>query len=123
MRLTGARQFGRVFEQPERFKSKELVILVRSNGLTEARLGLGISRKHVRRAVRRNRVKRIIRESFRHHQDELAGLDVVVLTRAGLAAGDLRDLAIVLNAQWSDVLRRQVQDDSLVPTTERRKCP
>lgn len=46
-----------------------------------ARLGLAISRKQVRRAVDRNRLKRLIRETFRRHQLALFGTDTVVMAR------------------------------------------
>jgi len=44
-------------------------------------LGLAIARKHIKRAVGRNRIKRQIRESFRQHQVMLAGIDIVVTLR------------------------------------------
>jgi ribonuclease P protein component len=50
---------------------------------TPARLGLVVAKKHLKRAVDRNRFKRLVRESFRSHQEQLAGLDVVVLARNG----------------------------------------
>ena len=37
-----------------------------------------IGKRHLSRAVDRNRVKRAIRESFRQHRDELPHLDIVV---------------------------------------------
>ena len=40
---------------------------------------MAISKKKLQSAVQRNRLKRIIRESFRHHKTSLAGKDVVVL--------------------------------------------
>ena len=51
---------------------------------------MAISKKHCRKATARNRIKRVIRESFRHHQAELEGLDIVVINQpaAALAKGD-----------------------------------
>ena len=59
-----------------------------------ARLGLAIARKQVRRAVDRNRLKRIARECFRHQAEALQGIDLVVMARAEAATADksrLRD--------------------------------
>ena len=46
-----------------------------------ARLGITVSRRVSTKAVRRNRLKRRIRESFRYHKRPLAGLDLVVIAR------------------------------------------
>ena len=43
-----------------------------------------IGKKNVKLAVQRNRLKRLIRESFRHNQETLAGWDIVVIARKGL---------------------------------------
>ena len=56
-------------------------VLVKETGLLKARLGLAISNKHARRAVDRNRLKRLVRESFRIHKEFLPGIDVVVLAK------------------------------------------
>lgn len=45
------------------------------------RLGLAIAKKRAKRAVDRNKIKRIARESFRAHQMEFAGLHLVVMNR------------------------------------------
>ena len=51
-----------------------------------ARLGLAVSRKVDPHAVGRNRIKRILRESFRMHRATLALADYVVVARPGAAA-------------------------------------
>ena len=56
-------------------------MLYRNSGESSARLGLAIQAKRVRTAPARNRLRRLIRESFRMRQMELAGLDIVVLPR------------------------------------------
>lgn len=63
-----------------------------------ARLGLAISRR-VGNAVQRNHVKRRVRETFRHRQFRLTGLDLVVTGRpaaAALAQADVDRLFEVL---------------------------
>ena len=57
-------------------------ILAAPNGLTYSRLGMIVPKKIIATAVARNRVKRLIRESFRLNQSELAGLDVVARVRS-----------------------------------------
>jgi ribonuclease P protein component len=62
-----------------------LSVYARENGQETARLGLAVPKRQIKTAVARNRIKRLIRESFRYNQTRLAGLDVVVLVRAGAA--------------------------------------
>jgi ribonuclease P protein component len=51
--------------------------LAAPNGLNYSRLGMIVPKKILATAVARNRVKRLIREYFRHNQHDLAGLDVI----------------------------------------------
>ena len=50
----------------------------RPEGSNEARLGLVVGKKLLKRAVDRNRVKRIIREQCRRVRAELPALDLIV---------------------------------------------
>jgi len=60
-----------VFGNAKRFGNKSLTVLARQNDLGHPRLGLAISKKSAKRAVDRNRIKRVFRESFRLHQHTL----------------------------------------------------
>jgi ribonuclease P protein component len=62
-----------------------------------ARLGLAVSRKVSRRAVERNRIKRLVREAFRRRHD-LPALDIVVMARPGAAACDNWQLSASIDA-------------------------
>jgi len=74
--------------------------LYRKNDRDDARLGLAISRKNCRLAVERNRLKRIIRESFRTHRAALGGLDIVVMNRQGAETRANGPLFASLAAHW-----------------------
>ncbi|MEO8459171.1 MAG: ribonuclease P protein component [Dokdonella sp.] len=52
------------------------------NTLNFARIGLAVSRRVSKRAVDRNRIKRVVRESFRHKRQTLPPLDVLVIARS-----------------------------------------
>jgi ribonuclease P protein component len=62
---------------------------------------LAIAKRHVRAAVQRNRIKRLIRESFRHSRAALAGLDLVVMARPGLVDRNNRELSDSLRRHWN----------------------
>ncbi len=78
-------------------------MLCRENNNDLARLGLAISKKSCRQAAARNRIKRIVRESFRQHQAELAGLDVVVMNQVAASTGDNRQLFASLAKHWQRI--------------------
>jgi len=75
-------------------------VLSRSNRNKGARLGLAIAKKNCRLAVQRNRLKRIVRESFRSHKRELDGLDVVVMCQTEASRAGNKKLFDSLAAHW-----------------------
>ncbi len=105
-RLLNPREFRRVFEQAQRSSDALFTVLARASGLSEARLGLAISRKAARRAVDRNRIKRQARESFRHRQPELVGLDFVVMAKGGAVSVSNRELRKSLERHWRRLTTR-----------------
>lgn len=79
-------------------------MLCRPNDLDRARLGLAVSKKVCARATGRNRLKRVIRESFRRHQESLAvqgGVDIVVLPKRGAASMCNTTLRSALEQHWA----------------------
>ena len=72
-----------------------------------ARLGLVVAKKHARHAVQRNRLKRLLRDSFRHHKAELAGLDIVALVKPGLWQMKNPAIRAVIEEQWARLLKQK----------------
>lgn len=106
MRLLSAGDYERVFKHPQRSSGKALTVLARPSGRDTARLGLAIARKQIRRSVDRNRMKRLIRESFRRHVSLLRGLDVVVIGRSALLEKNTRGVFECLEHHWRRVSER-----------------
>ncbi len=107
-RLLAPRQFKAVFDSPNgKAPGKCVLLLGRSNGLDHPRLGLVIGKKSVKLSVERNRLKRLIRESFRLNQALLAGWDIVVVARKGL--GDLQNAELVeqFDRLWKRLARQK----------------
>ena len=100
-RLLDAAAYARVFKQATRSRDKWFTVLCRRNNAELARLGLAISKKNCRQATARNRIKRIVRESFRLHQDELAGLDIVVMNQPAAKTGSNGQLFDSLTGHWT----------------------
>ncbi|WP_372017168.1 ribonuclease P protein component [Pseudoxanthomonas sp. 10H] len=85
-------EYAAVFEQGRRI-GDPLLGLHWTSGPQPPRLGLAVSRKVDPRAVGRNRIKRILRETTRHLRPQLAGGDYVVVARP--AAGSAGNAQII----------------------------
>lgn len=80
--LKSNRDFKNVYRQRKSYANRYLVMYVSENGLDKNRLGISVSRK-VGNSVVRHRVTRLIRESYRLHEDLFqSGFDIVVVARA-----------------------------------------
>jgi ribonuclease P protein component len=108
-RLLARADFQRVFDDAVRSSDTFFTILGRVNDQGIARLGLAIAKKSLPLAVQRNRIKRLVRESFRNQQQLLSGLDIVVMARKGLQDKTNSELLDSLNRHWSKLVRKCAQ--------------
>ena len=108
-RLRHQFEFDTVFNKPKKSIDRYWVVLATPHSMDatagHARLGLVISKKRIRLAVQRNRIKRLIRESFRHHQYALNPLDIIVLARDKTAQFDNARLRASLEKHWQRLQR------------------
>lgn len=114
-RLLDAKAFSQVFSnQAVRSVDNSLTLIAAPNDMGSPRLGLAIAKKQLRKAVDRNRCKRIIRESFRQHSQQLPALDIVVLARSELLHTDNAQLHDKLARHWQRLAKRwqQAQADN-----------
>ena len=80
--LKNNRDFQVVYKNGKSFANKYLVMYVLENGTGCNRLGISVSKK-VGNSVVRHRVKRLIKESYRLHEDIFnSSLDMVIIARA-----------------------------------------
>lgn len=114
-RLLAPVQFQAVFEQPQRASTPQLTLLARQNNLENARLGLTVAKKHLKRAHARNRIKRIVRESFRLKQHQLPNYDFVFVAKGGIGKLTNAELFETLEKLWQRHIRlaqRAMQDQA-----------
>lgn len=105
-RLRRKSDFDSVHAHGIRIADGYFAVIARANDLAWPRLGLAVSVKTAGGAVERNRIRRVIRESFRLHQRELPALDIIVNARnsaRGAASGELR---ASLETLWKKVRER-----------------
>lgn len=107
VRLTEPLAYQRVFKHTgHRFSNRWMTLLAAPNRCGHPRLGLALSRKAVANAVRRNRIKRVMRESFRHWQERLGAVDIVLLGRTGIAGQSNEVLDAALEKLWKQLIEK-----------------
>ncbi|MGI3005052.1 ribonuclease P protein component [Shewanella algae] len=106
LRLLTPAQFKTVFTNPIKASSAEITLLAVPNEMQHPRLGLTVAKRHVKRANKRNRIKRVIRDSFRLNQHDLPPLDIVVLVRGGVLDMDNEQLRKLVEKLWRKLSRR-----------------
>jgi len=107
-RLLKPKDFQRIFDQVDcKQGGSHFTFLSRlrdpDNLSNSHRLGLIISKRNVPKAVDRNYIKRVVRESFRHNvltQHQIQPFDVIVLAKPSSKHCESKDIHQALNHQW-----------------------
>ena len=81
-RLLTKRDYSDVFDKAKKVEQNQLFALFRKNDNSVARIGTIISKKSCAKASQRNRIKRLIKESFRLRN--LSSFDVIIISRKGV---------------------------------------
>jgi ribonuclease P protein component len=110
-KLLKAAEYNRVFDKPVRSSDRYFTVLARPNDLQHARLGTAFSKKRVKLAVGRNRLKRIARESFRLLQLKLdehneVNADFIVLAGAQCVKATNQQLFQSLEQHWQQLNKK-----------------
>ena len=100
-RLLKKIDYDHVFEQAKKIVTSEFILLYRENNLGYPRLGLAISKKSIAKAHDRNRIKRLLRESFR--QTQLPALDMIFLAKQGAGKQSNSGINFKLSKTWEQL--------------------
>ena len=106
LRLLTPTHFEYVFSNAIPSVSPQLTLLARINTSDNPRLGITIAKKRVKHAHNRNRLKRIIRESFRLQRHSFPNIDIVVVGKSGLDKLSNQELSSLLSKLWKKLASR-----------------
>ncbi len=98
--------FERVYRGGKRSGDGVFAVNALSNELGFARLGMSVSTRSAGNSVKRNRVRRLIREFFRLTRVTLPALDYVVTSRPGVRSVDRTRLLNTLEHLFAEVTRK-----------------
>ena len=101
-RLRRKWDFEQLYARGRRFGNTHFGVTLRPSD-AGPRLGMAVASKAAGGSVGRNRLRRLIRESFRLHQHELPPVDLVVSIRAGAATAATAELRSSLEGLWDKV--------------------
>lgn len=83
--------FAKILNQGNKYTSQKTIVFFLKNNLPYSRLGVSVSRQ-LKKAVVRNKLKRIAREVFRTNKDKLKdNFDIVILLRNYIKYQELKD--------------------------------
>lgn len=89
-RIRQSREFVKLREAQIREHTRNFVLLIEPSIGPVSRLGVTVSSRVDKRAAVRNRIKRLIRESFRRFQNKLSdSFDIVVIARKNIGRSSL----------------------------------
>ena len=103
LRLRRKSDFDAAYARGRRIGDGFFAVTATKNNTGAARLGMAVAVRTAGNAVGRNRLRRIIRESFRVHQHELPAVDLVVSARPAARAAAPAALHASLVALWKRV--------------------
>ena len=102
-RITQSKQFNLLFSCSKKIYGEYFSFRFRENNCLRARLGVIVTKKNQKRAVQRNHLKRVVRESFRNEQYNLIGMDIIVLVKRGAEKACSLTLRKDLQKNWRKI--------------------
>lgn len=102
-KLHTAAEFERARRSRNRLTDPLFVVQSAKNEAGQARLGMAVGLRVAGSAVCRNRLRRLVRESFRMHREELPPVDLLVTARAAAAQATNREVFESLARIWQAV--------------------
>ncbi len=99
--------FGTVLRGPRKLRGRLAILHVAPGQPGRSRLGLALTRRLVPLSVDRNRVKRLVRDTFRRHVVKNAGLDCVVSLRERFDDAQAAPLATEIRTLFDQLAKNE----------------
>jgi len=103
LRLRSKLQFDAIYASGRRLDDRFFGLRIKPNELGHPRVGLAVAVKTAGNAVLRNRLRRLVRESFRLAQNDLPAVDIVVAAKFQAAGATAEALRASLATLWQRV--------------------
>lgn len=117
-RLLTSSDYRRVFDDAEYKVSCRYILMLAIRHKSLSRLGVVVSKKNISKAVQRNRVKRLVRESFRRTKSQIPNLDVVVLIRRGIEGLPNVIISSKMEFLWKDLCSKSEEQPTQTNSNE-----
>jgi ribonuclease P protein component len=104
-RLLTPDHFQKVFNKAVRFNSQHITLLLSAND-NKSRIGFAIAKKRIKLAVQRNRIKRIVRNSYRLNQHQLPNVDMIIMAKTGIEKLENKTIQHQIEGLWQKIIRR-----------------
>ncbi|WP_244670121.1 ribonuclease P protein component [Coxiella endosymbiont of Amblyomma nuttalli] len=90
-------EFQHVYSKHQRLSGRYYSLYYLDNNIGHTRLGVIVSKRNVRKAVIRNRIRRIVKEAFRRKKNQLVSLDLVFIAKVVASQASNRELYKCIN--------------------------
>ena len=104
-RLLTPDDFQKVFKKATRFNTQHITLLLSPRD-KNSRIGFAIAKKRIKLAVQRNRIKRVIRNSYRLKQHKLPPVDMVIMAKSGIEKLENKAIHQQIEILWQKIIRR-----------------
>ncbi|MDE3401276.1 MAG: ribonuclease P protein component [Coxiella burnetii] len=112
-RIRTTAEFRRMYAARQRIIGRYYLLYYRENEIKHSRLGVVASKRNVRKAVWRNRVRRVVKEAFRIRKKDLPAFDIVVVAKASSVEADNKELYECINKLFTQLEKQSKRSSSV----------